>query len=137
MNLKNQNFQKLLLVFFSLTFTLNTQFVGNVCYSFSKNSKEVQPYSLLKGSCFDQRDLSLSGVSITIKTQLDLNKKKSKQKWQTSSDRRGEFAARLPAGERTFVITAKKKGFQLLEKKISFENDEQLHIVIRMKLSKY
>jgi len=130
---QNQNYQKRFLLCCLLIFPLCTQLGDNIY--FSEKSKHFKSYALLKGSCFDQRDLSLPGVSIIIKVQLDLNKKESKKKWQTFSDRRGEFAARLPAGKQTFLIIAKKKGFKSSEKNISFEYDEQHHIVIRMKPS--
>ena len=130
---QNQNYQKRFLFCCLLTFLLCTQLEDNIY--FSEKSKQFKPYALLKGSCFDQRDLSLPGVSITIKVQPDSNKKETKKKWQTFSDRRGEFAARLPAGKQTFIIFAKKKGFRLSKKIVPFEYDEQHHIIIRMKPS--
>ena len=130
---QNQNYQKRFLFCCLLIFPLCIQLEDNIY--FSEKSKQFKSYALLKGSCFDQRDLSLPGVSITIKAQPDLNKKESRKKWQTFSDRRGEFAARLPVGKQTFLIFANKKGFKSSKKIVSFDYDEQHHIIIRMKPS--
>lgn len=95
--------------------------------------KQVQSFALLKGSCFDPRGLSLPGVAILVTLPPKETKKKKGKQWRMVSDRRGEFAVRLPSGERTFVITAKKNGFEPSEKSVQFHYDEQKHVVIRMR----
>ena len=96
-------------------------------------SKEAQPFALLKGSCFDQRGLSLPGVAIQVSLPPGENGKKKQKRWRMQSDRRGEFAVRLPAGERNVVVTASKKGYRKAEKSVQFYGDELQHIVIQMK----
>jgi hypothetical protein len=95
--------------------------------------RKVPPFALLKGSCFDQRGFSLPGVAILVTLPPGETKKKKGKRWRTQSDRRGEFAVRLPAGGHTVFVTAKKKGFESAKKSIQFHNDEQQHIVVRMK----
>ena len=95
--------------------------------------KQDQPFALLKGSCFDQRGFSLPGVSIQVTLPPGENGKKKKKRWRMESDRRGEFAVRLPAGERTVVVTASKKGYRKTEKSVQFYADELQHVVIQMK----
>ena len=54
-------------------------------------SKEVQPFALLKGSCFDQRGLSLPGVAIQVSLPPGENGKKKQKRWRMQSDRRGNL----------------------------------------------
>lgn len=96
-------------------------------------SKQDQPFALLKGSCFDQRGFSLPGVAIRVTVPPGENGKKKEKRWRMQSDRRGEFAVRLPAGEQTVVVTASKKGYKETEKSVQFYADELQHIVIQMK----
>lgn len=96
-------------------------------------SKKDQPFALLKGSCFDQRGFSLSGVAIQVTLPPGENGKKKEKRWRMQSDRRGEFAVRLPAGEQTVVVTASKKGYRQTDKSVQFYADELQHIVIQMK----
>ena len=96
-------------------------------------SGKDQPFALLKGSCFDQRGLSLPGVAIRVTLPPGETGKKKEKRWRMQSDRRGEFAVRLPAGEQTVVVTASKKGYRKAEKSVQFYADELQHIVIQMK----
>jgi len=95
--------------------------------------KKDQPFALLKGSCFDQRGFSLPGVAIQVTLPPGENGKKKGKRWRMQSDRRGEFAVRLPAGEQTVTVTASKKGYRKAEKSVQFYADELQHIVIQMK----
>ena len=96
-------------------------------------SRKDQPFALLKGTCFDQRGLSLPGVTIRVTLPPGENGRKKEKRWRMQSDRRGEFAVRLPAGEQTVVVTASKKGYRKTEESVQFYADELQHIVIRMK----
>lgn len=96
-------------------------------------SKGDEPFALLKGSCFDQRGFSLPGVAIQVTLPPGENGNRKEKRWRMQSDRRGEFAVRLPAGEQTVVVTASKKGYQAAEKSVQFYGDELQHIVIQMK----
>ena len=95
--------------------------------------KEAPLFALLKGSCFDQRGFSLPGVAVQVTLPPGENGKKKEKRWRMQSDRRGEFAVRLPAGEKTVVVTASKKGYLKAEKSVQFYGDELQHIVIQMK----
>lgn len=96
-------------------------------------SKKDRPFALLKGSCFDQRGLSLPGVAIRVTLPPGEKGKKKEKRWRMQSDRRGEFAVRLPAGEQTVVVTASKKGYRKAEKSVQFYGDELQHVVIQLK----
>ena len=58
----------------------------------AEESKEVQRFALLKGSCFDQRGFSLPGVAILVTLPPEESGKKKEKRWRMQSDRRGEFA---------------------------------------------
>lgn len=96
-------------------------------------SKQDEPFALLKGSCFDQRGFSLPGVAIQVTLPPGEKGKKKEKRWRMQSDRRGEFAVRLPAGEQTVVVTASRKGYRKTEKSVQFYADELQHVVIQMK----
>ena len=106
------------------------QLVGLTCSL--EEGKKVQSSALLKGTCFDQRGFALPGVALLVRLPAGDEKGKEKR-WRMQSDRRGEFAVRLPAGMNTFEITAKKKGFEPQERSVDFHADEQQHVVIQMK----
>ena len=95
--------------------------------------KDVQTFALLKGTCFNERGFSVLGVYIEVTLPLGENGNKKEKRWQMQSDRRGEFAVRLPAGEQTVVVTASKKGYRKTEKFVQFYGDELQHIIIQMK----
>jgi hypothetical protein len=99
----------------------------------AEEPKEVQPFALLKGSCFDQRGFSLPGVAILVTLPPEESGKKKEKRWRMQSDRRGEFAVRLPAGEQTVTLTARKKGYRAAEKSVQIYGDELQHVVIQMK----
>ena len=96
-------------------------------------SRKDQPFALLKGSCFDQRGFSLSGVAIQVTLPPGENGRKKEKRWRMQSDRRGEFAVRLSAGEQTVTVTASKKGYRKTETSVRFYADELQHVVLQMK----
>ena len=107
---------------------------GTALFGDEKDESEQEPpFALLKGSCFDQRGFSLPGVAIQVTLPPGENGKKKEKRWRMQSDRRGEFAVRLPAGEQTVTVTASRKGYRKTEKSVQFYADELQHVVIQMK----
>ncbi len=101
-----------------------------------KKKKEAPPapalYALLEGSCFNSRGFSLPGVSVEISMKTKPGEKPSKQTWRAVSSPRGEFALRLPQGPVTYVVRAKREGFQPQEKEVTFTLDERQDLIFNL-----
>ena len=65
-----------------------------------KNST-AQDYALIIGTVWGPDDRPVAGVPITIRRASD-----KKPKWDLVSDRRGEFAQRVPVGKMDYIIQA-------------------------------
>lgn len=88
-----------------------------------------KPYALIFGTVFGPDARPLSNVKIKIRRSTD-----KKAKWELISDRRGEFAQRVPAGTADYLISAKPhpKVAQNKEVKLHIENDERQDITVHL-----
>jgi hypothetical protein len=80
--------------------------------------KRPQGRALVAGSVFDSNGRSLPGCAVAVVSESD-----SKRKQQGLTDRRGEFAIRVPPGAYTVSVTA--KGFQPQQKTVQVEEGER------------
>jgi hypothetical protein len=98
-----------------------------------KKKKGEESYALIFGTVFGPDLHPVQGVTIKIR-----RSDQKKPKWELHSDRRGEFAQRVPAGKAEYLVTAevpKKTGLKP-EKPvytISIENDERQDFVVHLK----
>lgn len=92
----------------------------------AKKDKEKR-YALLSGTVFTEQGFSLPGVRITIK-----RKGEGKSKWRAVSDRRGEFAVRLPPGRGTYEVTTHSKQHQSQTKTVELYGEERVDIIFRL-----
>ena len=99
----------------------------------NRKDMKLEDYALLAGTCFGEKGLSLPGVTVEAVIQASGGAKPKRKKWTASTDMRGEFALRLPAGKATFLIRASKNGYQSQEKIVIFSNDEREDILFNMK----
>jgi len=84
----------------------------------------VKPYALLFGTIWGPDSRPLAGVTIRIRRAED-----KKPKWTLTSDSRGEFAQRVPAGTHDYIVWAETKGkkdAKPLETKVHVDNDERV-----------
>lgn len=98
-----------------------------------KAKKGEEPYALIFGTVFGPDNRPVQGVTIKIR-----RSDQKKAKWELYSDRRGEFAQRVPAGKAEYLITAEvsKKAGLTPDKPvytISIENDERQDFVVHLK----
>jgi hypothetical protein len=84
-------------------------------------------HALLMGSVFTADGLSLPGIKVSVKRKDD-----KKPRWRAVSDRRGEFALRLPAGTETYEVTAGSKGFESQTKTVEFRGSERVDVFFRL-----
>ena len=97
----------------------------------SPTGKQPEPYALIFGTVFDQQGRAVQGVPIVIR-----RADKKKPKWNLVSDRRGEFAQRVPAGAAEYIVAVdvkRKKGeAPPPEVRVKIENDERRDISLHL-----
>ena len=89
------------------------------------------PHAVVAGTVFRENGFSLPGATVTVavKDSAGVLKKKMK-KLQSLSDRRGEFAFRVPPGAGAYVVSASLKGFQSVEKEASVSGEERVEVTL-------
>lgn len=96
-----------------------------------KKKREEKPYALLFGTVFGPDDRAVAGVKVKIR-----RSDQKKAKWELYSDRRGEFAQRVPAGKADYVVWAEVKGPEgqsRQEVTVHVENDERVDFGLHLK----
>jgi hypothetical protein len=102
----------------------------------SAGDKGEQPYALIFGTVWGPNDHPLYGVRVKIRRENE-----KKVRWELYSDRRGEFAQRVPAGKQDYVIWADVKDrksengnpLQGEEVKVHVEADERVDTGLHLK----
>lgn len=92
--------------------------------------KPGDPYALIFGTVFGPDDRAVAGVPIKIR-----RADQKKAKWELTSDRRGEFAQRFPAGAAEYVISThldKKYGLKNKELRVKIANDERQDVAVHL-----
>jgi hypothetical protein len=98
-----------------------------LCLPASSADKEKNDHALLMGSVFTSDGLSLPGIRVSVKRKDD-----KKPRWRAVSDRRGEFALRLPAGAGTYEVTTTSKEFESQTKTVEFRGAERVDVFFRL-----
>ena len=83
--------------------------VGVLCAAPKK--KDRQTLGVIAGTVFQKNGLLLQGAKVKV-----LNKENPKLKGEAVTDRRGEYAIRVPAVESSYMVTATADGFGSQEK---------------------
>lgn len=89
--------------------------------------EKEKPYVLLRGTVFTADGLALPGVLLTIKV-----KDSRKAKWRAVSDRRGEFAVRLPVGRQTYEVSTQSKQHENQTKTVDIDEQEGVSVIFRL-----
>lgn len=87
-------------------------------------------YALIYGTVWTPDNHPAAGVPIKIRRSGD-----NKPKWELMSDRNGEFAQRVPAGEDDYIVWANiktPKGQPKPEVKVHIEGDERQDVGIHL-----
>ena len=93
--------------------------------------KKEKPYALIFGTVFGPDSHGVAGVKVKIR-----RSDQKKAKWEVYSDRRGEFAQRVPAGKADYVVWADLPGPKdqsRQEVTVHVENDERVDIGLHLK----
>lgn|ERR1017187_7623651 len=91
---------------------------------------EKKDYALIYGTVWGADGRAVGGVPIKIQRVGD-----KKPKWELVSDRRGEFAQRVPPGERDYIVIADikhPKNGKKPETKVHITNNERADISLHL-----
>jgi hypothetical protein len=99
------------------------------------SAKSEKPYALIFGTVWDPDNRPAYGIKIDIRRESE-----KKTRWELTSDHRGEFAQRVPAGKQDYVVWADLKGVKTAdgkplhaeEVKVHIENDERTDIGVHL-----
>ncbi len=99
--------------------------------------KKPEPYALLYGTIYTPDNHLLYGAHIRIR-----RSDQKKPKWETCSDREGEFAQRVPPGKADYIVSAdgrdcnghkyEGKNFKPAETTVHVENDERVDFSLHL-----
>ena len=78
---------------------------------------------MIFGTVWGPDDRPLYGVTVKIRRETD-----KKARWELRSDRRGEFAQRVPAGKQDYVIWADLKNHPSPEVRQLHADDVKVHV---------
>jgi hypothetical protein len=87
----------------------------------ASKKKDREAAAMLAGTVFQSSGHSLPGAKVEAVAQDD-----AKIKGSAAADAQGDFAIRVPAGRRTYVVTASAKGFQPAQKTVEVYEDERV-----------
>lgn len=97
---------------------------------FPQNKPAAPDYALIIGTVWGPDDRPVAGVALTIRRATD-----KKPKWELVSDRRGEFAQRVPPGRQDYVIQADikvPKGQPKPEITVAIEDNERKDVGLHL-----
>jgi hypothetical protein len=97
---------------------------------FAQEKKSAKDYALIYGTVWNAENRAIAGVPVKIQRVGD-----KKAKWQQVSDRRGEFAQRVPPGENEYVVVADikvPKGGTKPQTKVHVQNNERVDISLHL-----
>ncbi len=93
-------------------------------------AQENKDYALIYGTVWSAEDRATAGVPVKIQRVGD-----KKPKWSLVSDRRGEFAQRVPPGENDYIVIADikvPKGGTKPQTKIHVQKNERVDLSLHL-----
>ena len=91
-----------------------------------KKKQKLAEQFLIFGTVFDERGYIVEGAEIRVRCAGE-----KKVRWKVWSDRRGEFAQRVPTGAE-YELTVVAKGFTEQERKVDAREGNREDMVIRL-----
>jgi hypothetical protein len=98
--------------------------------AWQKDPKGDDPYAVIFGTVVGPDNRPVHGVPVKIRLA-----EKTKARWEHVSDRRGEFARRVPPGPADYIVWLGLKNKQAAEKtavKVHVVKDEQQDIILHL-----
>lgn len=96
-----------------------------------KKQKAAEPYAIVGGTVFRESGLSLAGAEVTIAPDPQSGQTPIKLRdTKAVSDRRGEFAFRVPTSAMRYTVKAKLKGFDTQQKSVDVEGEVRTDVTL-------
>ena len=100
------------------------------------NATQAKPgqasYAVVAGTVFQDDGRMLRGAQVTLKPDPESGSPPKGRPLTAATDRRGEFAFRLPAGPMRYNVSVKALGFRAQEKVVSVSGDERVDVFFRL-----
>ena len=100
---------------------------GLTVASAAEKKKKPKAHALLLGTTFSAEGLSLPGIPVAVTRKGD-----KKPKWRVSSDARGEFAVRLPAGHEVYEVATESKEHENQTQEVEVQGEESVTVIFRL-----
>jgi hypothetical protein len=97
----------------------------------AQKNASAEDYALIVGTVWGADDRPVAGVPIKIRSATN-----KKAKWELVSDRRGEFAQRVPVGKQDYIVQADiktPKGQPKPEITVEIDNNERKDVGLHLK----
>lgn len=94
---------------------------GAVALHAADKKKQAEPEAIIAGTVFQSSGHLLRGAKVEVAAQGD-----PKIKGDTLTDSQGDFAIRVPAGQRTYAVTASARGFRPAQKTVDVYESEKV-----------
>jgi hypothetical protein len=88
-------------------------------------------YALVAGTVFRDTGMSLPGAEVEIMV-VDSSTPHKSKKQKAVTDRRGEFAFRVPPVEAKYAVTAKASGYVSQKKEVTVAGFERIDVFFRL-----
>lgn len=86
-----------------------------------------QPHALVAVNVFTAEGLSLPGIPVSVRRKED-----TKPKWRGETDRRGEWAVRVPPGRGTYEVATHSKEHENQTQTVEIYGQERVDIIFRL-----
>lgn len=102
--------------------------------SWAAGSKTTQSYALVAGTVFQQSGYALAGAAVTLVPDPPpgVPLPKGLKKARATSDSRGEFVFRVPAGPMHYTLKAQANGFEDQEKSVEIQGEERADVTFQL-----
>lgn len=105
----------------SLSIVVSVLLGGAIALDAANQKKQPPPEAIITGTVFQSSGHLLRGAKVEVVAQDD-----PKIKGEAVSDSQGDFAIRVPAGQRTYAVTASARGFQPTQKTVEVYESEKV-----------
>ena len=90
------------------------------------------PYAVVAGSVFQDDGRTLRGAQVTLRPDPESGPPPKGKPVTVTTDRRGEFAFRLPAGPMRYNVSVKALGFRAQAKAVLVSGDERVEVYFQL-----
>ena len=92
----------------------------------AQSRKKEAPHATLAGTVFRDPGFAQPGATVILSSQSEPDKKLQ----QAITDRRGDFAFRVPPGPASYYLTATLKGFKRARDSFDVSGEEQINATL-------